>query len=216
MSDFIRVENLVKIYTLGGAGVHALDGVTTTIDRGSFVSIMGPSGSGKSTFMNVLGCLNRRLRVLLLDGEDVSELDRDQLAEIRNRKIGFVFQQFNLLARTSALENVELPLLYSASGVDPDHRRAMEALAHCGAGGAGAASPKSAFRWATATRCHCAQSDQRSTDHPGGRANRSLRFAHKHRDHGDLPAFEPRKEHQHYRGDARAGYRQLWRADHWV
>ena len=136
MSDFIRVENLVKIYTLGGAGVHALDGVTTTIDRGSFVSIMGPSGSGKSTFMNVLGCLDRPTSGnYFLDGEDVSELDRDQLADIRNRKIGFVFQQFNLLARTSALENVELPLLYSASGVDPDHRRALEALRIVGLAG---------------------------------------------------------------------------------
>ncbi|MEO8051528.1 MAG: ABC transporter ATP-binding protein [Acidobacteriota bacterium] len=129
MSDFIRIENLTKIYTLGDVAVHALDGVSTTIDRGSFVTIMGPSGSGKSTFMNILGCLDHPTSgTYTLDGENVGNLDRDQLADIRNRKIGFVFQQFNLLARTSALENVELPLLYSAEGVDPGHERALNAL----------------------------------------------------------------------------------------
>jgi len=129
VSDFIRIENLTKIYTLGDVAVHALDGVSTTIDRGGFVTIMGPSGSGKSTFMNILGCLDRPTSgTYTLDGENVGDLDRDQLADIRNRKIGFVFQQFNLLARTTALENVELPLLYSAEGVDAGHQRALNAL----------------------------------------------------------------------------------------
>lgn len=136
MTELIRIRNLTKVYTLGDVSLRALDGVSTTIDRGSFVAIMGPSGSGKSTFMNILGCLDHPSEGdYWLDGEDVSNLDRDQLADIRNRKIGFVFQQFNLLARTSALENVELPLLYSSEGADADHTLAMNALRVVGLAG---------------------------------------------------------------------------------
>ena len=111
----VRLENVEKTYRTGEVDVHAVRGVSLEIARGEFVALMGASGSGKSTLMNILGCLDRSTTGrYFLDGEDVSSLSRDQLADVRNRKLGFVFQSFNLLARTSALENVELPLLYTA------------------------------------------------------------------------------------------------------
>ena len=125
----IDVTELAKDYIVGDTVVHALDGVTLSIGSGEFVAVMGPSGSGKSTFMNVIGCLDRPTRgAYRLAGEDVAAMSADQLAAIRNRRIGFVFQQFNLLPRTSALENVELPLMYAGSPARERHRRATAKL----------------------------------------------------------------------------------------
>ncbi len=134
MNTFIRAENLHKMYRLDGqAAVHALRGVSLQVAAGEFVAIMGPSGSGKSTFMNLLGCLDTPTEGrLFIEGVEVSSLTRNQLAEIRNTKIGFVFQNFNLLSRTSALENVELPLLYRKLAPAQRRRRAVEALERVG------------------------------------------------------------------------------------
>src|SRR5215472_3929053 len=133
MASVIEIKDLVKDYKLGEVPVHVLKSISFQIDRGDFVSIMGPSGSGKSTLMNILGCLDKPTSgTYVLDGISVAQLQRDELAEIRNRKIGFVFQQFNLLARTSALENVELPLLYTDAPARERHDRAMLALASVG------------------------------------------------------------------------------------
>jgi len=116
MEDIIRVENLTKIYHIGDVSVNALQGVDISISRGEFVSIMGASGSGKSTLMNIIGCLDYPTSGnYYFEGVHINQLSRNQLADIRNQKIGFVFQTFNLLARTAALENVELPLLYDRS-----------------------------------------------------------------------------------------------------
>ena len=136
MPALIEIHDLVKHYKLGQLSVHALKGVSLDIARGEFVAIMGPSGSGKSTLMNILGCLDKPTSgTYLLDGVSVGTLDRDQLADIRGQKIGFVFQQFNLLARTSALENVELPLLYTLTPAAERRRRALAALSAVGLAG---------------------------------------------------------------------------------
>jgi putative ABC transport system ATP-binding protein len=134
--EVIRLEGIHKTYSMGDVEVHALRGVTLDIREGEFVAIMGTSGSGKSTTMNIIGCLDSPTRgAYALDGEDVSKLSKDERADIRLRKLGFVFQGFNLLSRTSALENVELPMLYA--GVEPAerHRRATEALHAVGLAG---------------------------------------------------------------------------------
>lgn len=132
----IQLDHIHKTYTMGDVNVHALRGVSLTIREGEFVAIMGASGSGKSTTMNIIGCLDRPTRgSYILDGQDVSEMSKDERADIRCEKIGFVFQGFNLLARTSALENVELPMLYAGLETAERHRRALEALAAVGLAG---------------------------------------------------------------------------------
>jgi putative ABC transport system ATP-binding protein len=129
----IKLENITKTYSMGEVTVNALAGVSFEIDRGEMVSIMGSSGSGKSTLMNILGCLDTPTSGrYFLDGEEVNGLSDNELAAVRNRKIGFVFQQFNLLARTSALDNVELPQIYSSASLD--HERALQLLDKVGMG----------------------------------------------------------------------------------
>lgn len=132
----IQMENIHKTYHMGDVGVHALRGISLTVREGEFVAIMGTSGSGKSTMMNILGCLDQPTRgTYFLDGEDVSTLSKDRRADIRNRKIGFVFQGFNLLSRTTARENVELPMLYAGIDAAERARRTSEALISVGLAG---------------------------------------------------------------------------------
>jgi len=132
----ISVKNLVKTYVVGEVEVRALRGVNLDVERGEFLAVTGPSGSGKSTFMHIAGCLDRPTSgQYFLDGDDVSRMSKDQLAAVRNRKIGFVFQGFNLLSRTSALDNVELPLLYQGGLKGPErHKRAIDVLTQVGLG----------------------------------------------------------------------------------
>jgi len=131
----IHTRELVKVYRMGEQEIRALDRVSVDIDKGEFVAVMGPSGSGKSTFMNVLGCLDRPTSgEYVLDNRKVSELAGDRLAAVRNRNIGFVFQQFNLLPRTPAFENVELPLVYAGVAKKERNEKAMAMLARVGLG----------------------------------------------------------------------------------
>lgn len=131
----IQIDHLTKVYHLGEVDVHALRGISVHISKGEFVAIMGASGSGKSTFMNILGCLDKPTKgTYILEGIDVGKLTRDELAAIRNKKIGFVFQGFNLLSRTSALENVELPLFYCSISNKLRKTKAIDAIERVGLG----------------------------------------------------------------------------------
>ena len=133
MAHLIELKDVYKIYPMGGEEVHALDGVSFAIDRGEFVAIVGQSGSGKSTAMNIIGCLDVPTSgTYRLGGVDVSTMDDDRQAEIRNKMLGFIFQQYNLIPKLTVLENVELPLLYGGVSAEERRRRAMEALERVG------------------------------------------------------------------------------------
>jgi putative ABC transport system ATP-binding protein len=154
---------------MGDIEVHALRGINLEIRRGEFVAIMGASGSGKSTFMNILGALDRPTSgSYFLDGEDIGTRSSDGLAEIRKRRIGFVFQGFNLLSRMPAVENVELPMLYSGQGAVERRQRAMEVLTEVGLGGKIRSHTQSALRRPATTGCHRARSGEPPVAHFSG------------------------------------------------
>jgi len=130
LRKLIEIKDLTKVYGVGNVAVHALRGINATVEQGEFVAVMGASGSGKSTLMNILGCLDRPTSgTYILDGEDVSRLSKNQLASVRNRKIGFVFQSYNLLPRFTATKNVVLPMMYNGNSHASDKERAERALA---------------------------------------------------------------------------------------
>lgn len=135
MKELLRIKNMYKIYEMGSEKVHALDGVDITINEHEFVAIVGPSGSGKSTLMNMIGCLDTPTSgKYYLDGEDISKMNDTQLTMIRRQKIGFIFQQFNLLSKSSALENVELPAMYNGDNASERKAKAVKALEQVGLG----------------------------------------------------------------------------------
>jgi len=170
----IETQGITKTYKLGDTALNALNHITLSIEKGEFIAIMGPSGSGKSTFMNIIGCLDKPTGGrYLLEGVDVAHMGRDELASIRNKKLGFVFQGFNLLPRTSALENVELPLLYDGLPAKERAELSAAALAKVGLAGRENHHPIS-FQEDSSRGCDSPGAGEQRPNNPGGRADRNL------------------------------------------
>ena len=168
MEHLIELKDVYKIYHMGDEDVHALDGVSLTIDKGEFVAIVGQSGSGKSTAMNIIGCLDVPTSgTYHLGGVDVSTMDDDQQAEIRNKMLGFIFQQYNLIPKLTVLENVELPLLYAGVGAEERKERAVAALGRVGLGRQAEKSAQPALRRSAAAGVHRESAGGESLCHSG-------------------------------------------------
>ena len=205
----LRLENLVKIYDTGAIKVLGLKKINLTIGRGEFVAIMGHSGSGKSTLMNILGCLDRpTLGHYYLDGIDMASMTPDELSDIRNRKIGFVFQSFNLISRTSALKNVELPMTYARVPKAKRQQRAQELLERVGLGAATGPYAQRDVRRTEPEGCHCQGVGQRTAPDSGRRANRKPGYGLLHRDHGAVQGAARGRGHRGG-GYPRGGHRGL-------
>jgi putative ABC transport system ATP-binding protein len=200
----VGLRDIVKTYRTGEVEVQAVGGVRLAIERGEFVAIMGASGSGKSTLMNILGCLDQPTSgEYVLDGVGVAGLDRKRLAALRNRKLGFVFQSFNLLTRTTALENVELPMLYSVPIIPMRARkqRAVGALERVGLGER-VGHYSNQLSGGQQQRVAIARG-QSAGAAAGRRADRQSRYPHQHRNHGSVPGAERVRSH-HYHGHSRS------------
>ena len=209
----IRTWDLMKTYVMGDQTIHAVAGIDIEIKKGEYVAIMGPSGSGKSTLMNLIGCLDSPSSGLYyLNGNLVSDMDDDELARIRNKEIGFVFQTFNLLARATALHNVELPLIYAGVSSQQRAERAKAALQRGGPSGAHAAQAQRAIGRAAPARGDRAGAGEPSIASAGGRADRRARHRYRQRHHGAVREAAQRGQY-HCAGDARARHRHA-RASH--
>ena len=208
-------STLTRSFQLGDTEVHALQGVSVSVERGEFVAIMGSSGSGKSTMMNIIGCLDRPTSgQYVFEGRDVARLSEPELADIRSQRIGFVFQSFNLLARTSALENVVLPLLYGAAAAlssSERNDRGRDMLASVGLADRARNMPNQLSGRPAAARRAGPGAHQPSRRAAGRRADRQPRYAHLPRDHGDHSQAQSRAGRHGDRGDPRSGYRRLRR-----
>ena len=203
----IRTYDLWKTYVMGDQEIHAVSGVDIEIKRGEYVAIMGPSGSGKSTLMNLIGCLDTPTRgQYYINGNLVSEMNDDELARIRNKEIGFVFQTFNLLPRATSLHNVELPLIYSGMPSDERLEMAKNAMRQVDLEAAHVPQAQRAFRRPAAARGGRPRAGEQPVDSAGRRAHRQPGHGHRQRNHGAVRAALPARQH-HRAGDPRARYR---------